>query len=72
MNSNVGTFNNVTINAKEQATAGRNVSYLTANQPITVTATGNATETSTSSATSPLIEIKIMFCLHYYFSRSKK
>lgn len=35
VNSNVGTYNNITINAKGQATAGSNVSYLTALPSLT-------------------------------------
>lgn len=37
VNSNIGTWNNVTINAKGLATAGSNVAYLTGNQTITLT-----------------------------------
>jgi hypothetical protein len=36
VNSNVGTFNNVTVNAKGLVTAASNVSYLTGNQVITL------------------------------------
>lgn len=45
VNSNVGTFNNVTVNAKGLVTAASNVSYLTGNQTITVSgdATGSGT-----------------------------
>ena len=47
VNSNIGTYNNITINAKGLATGGSNVSYLTANQNITVTG-----DTTGSGATS--------------------
>lgn len=59
VNSNVGTFNNITINAKGLATAGSNVAYLTANQAITVTATGDATGVSTSSGTAPSLPLTL-------------
>lgn len=36
VNSDIGTFNNITINAKGLATAGSNVAYLTGNQTITL------------------------------------
>lgn len=36
VNSSIGTFNNITINAKGLATAGSNVAYLTSNQTITL------------------------------------
>lgn len=36
VNSNIGTWNNVTINGKGLATAGSNVAYLTGNQTITL------------------------------------
>jgi hypothetical protein len=51
VNSNVGTFNNVTVNAKGLVTAASNVSYLTANQSITWTAAGDVSGTA-SGATS--------------------
>ena len=57
VNSNVGTFNNITINAKGLSVAGSNISYQTANSPITVTATGDAIGTSTSSATAPSLPL---------------
>jgi uncharacterized protein (TIGR02145 family) len=44
VNSNVGTFNNITISAKGLATAGSNVSYLTSEaDPNAVLLTGNQT-----------------------------
>lgn len=46
VNSNVGTFNNITINAKGQATAGSNIAYLPVNNP---TYTGVLTGTNTGS-----------------------
>jgi hypothetical protein len=48
VNANVGTFNNVTVNAKGQVTAASNVSYLTGNQ--TITFTGDATGSGSTSA----------------------
>lgn len=57
VNSNVGTFNNVTVNGKGLVTAASNVAYLTANEAITVTATGDATGVSTSSATAPSLPL---------------
>jgi hypothetical protein len=47
VNSNVGTFNNVTVNAKGLVTSASNVSYLTANQTITLS--GNVTGSGTTS-----------------------
>lgn len=45
VNANVGTFNNITVNAKGLATAASNVAYLTANQNITISgdASGSGT-----------------------------
>ena len=51
VNANVGTWNNLTVNAKGLVTAGSNVSYLTANQTVTLSGdvTGNgATGISTT------------------------
>lgn len=47
VNGNVGTFNNITINAKGLATAGSNVAYITGNQTITLT--GDASGSGTTS-----------------------
>ncbi len=47
VNSNVGTFQGLTINAKGLVTAASNQSYLTANQ--TITASGDATGSGTTS-----------------------
>lgn len=47
VNANVGTWNNVTVNAKGLVTAGSNVAYLTANQSITLS--GDATGTGTTA-----------------------
>ena len=47
VNSNVGTFNNVTVNAKGLVTAASNVSYLTGNQAISLT--GEATGSGATS-----------------------
>ena len=55
VNSNVGTFNNITINAKGLATAGTNVSYLTAEtDPAVKAITGivKSNGTTISAATS--------------------
>jgi uncharacterized protein (TIGR02145 family) len=58
VNSSVGTFNNITINAKGLATAGSNASYLTAEaDPNAVLLTGNQTvagnKTFTGTTTVP-------------------
>lgn len=52
VNANIGTFNNVTINAKGLATAGSNVAYLTGNQTITLSGavTGSGTTAITTTA----------------------
>ena len=47
VNTNVGTFNNVTVNAKGLVTAASTVAYLTANE--TITASGDATGSGTTS-----------------------
>ena len=47
VNSNVGTFNNVTVNAKGLVTAASNISYLTGNQTISLT--GEATGSGATS-----------------------
>jgi hypothetical protein len=52
VNSNVGTFNNVTVNAKGLVTSASNVSYLTANQTITLS--GNVTGSGTTSITTTI------------------
>jgi hypothetical protein len=52
VNSNLGTFNNVTVNAKGLVTAASNVSYLTANQSITLS--GAVTGTGTTAITTTL------------------
>ena len=49
VNSNVDTFNNVTVNGKGLVTAASNVTYLTANQTITVS--GDATGSGTTAIT---------------------
>ncbi len=51
VNSNVGTFNNLTVNAKGLVTAASNVSYLTANQSITLSGDVTGTGTTTITAT---------------------
>lgn len=52
VNSNIGTFNNVTVNAKGLVTAASNVAYLTANQTITLS--GNVTGSGTTSITTTI------------------
>ena len=47
VNANVGTWNNVTVNAKGLVTGGSNTAYLTANQ--TITHTGDVTGSGTTS-----------------------
>lgn len=47
VNANIGTFNNLTVNAKGLVTAASNISYLTANQ--TITASGDVTGSGTTS-----------------------
>lgn len=47
VNANIGTFNNVTVNAKGLVTAASNVAYLTGNQ--TITFTGDATGSGATS-----------------------
>ena len=49
VNSNIGTWNNVTVNAKGLVTAGSNVAYLTTNQTVSVT--GDATGSGTTAIT---------------------
>ncbi len=55
VNSNVGTYNNVTVNAKGLVTAASNVSYLTSNQSITLS--GDFTGTGTTSITGTLATV---------------
>jgi|GEM_PF-6163738 len=54
VNANVGTWNNVTVNAKGLVTAGSNVSYLTANQSISFAPVGTGDVTGSSSGTTSL------------------
>lgn len=49
VNSNVGTFNNLTVNGKGLVTAASNVSYLTGNQTITLS--GDASGSGTTAIT---------------------
>ena len=49
INSNVGTFNNVTVNGKGQVTAASNAAYLTGNQSITWTGTGDVSGTASGT-----------------------
>jgi hypothetical protein len=52
VNSNIGTFNNVTVNAKGLVMAASNVAYLTANQTITLS--GDVTGGGTTAITTTL------------------
>jgi len=52
VNANVGTFNNVTVNAKGLVTAASNVFYLTTNQTITLS--GDVTGSGTTAITATL------------------
>lgn len=51
VNSNIGTYNNVTVNAKGQVTAASNVAYLTSNQDISFSASGDVSGSSTGATT---------------------
>lgn len=55
VNSNIGTFNNVTVNAKGLVTAASNVSYLTGNQSITLS--GDISGTGTTAITTTLATV---------------
>lgn len=58
VNNNIGTFNNVTLNAKGQATSATNVAYLTNNQTITFTASGDVIASATgTTAISPVFTL---------------
>lgn len=58
VNNNIGAFNNVTLNAKGQATSATNVAYLTNNQTITFTASGDVTASATgTTAISPVFTL---------------
>jgi hypothetical protein len=57
VNANVGTFNNVTVNAKGLVTAASNVSYLTGNQTITLS--GGATGSGTTAITVTLTNASV-------------
>ena len=59
VNSNVGTFNNVTVNGKGLVTAASNVAYLTSltDTLATVTGRGNTTTTAINSNTSAAINL---------------
>jgi hypothetical protein len=52
VNSNTGTFNNVTVNAKGLVTAASNVAYITANQSITLS--GDISGTGTTAITTTI------------------
>lgn len=52
VNSNVGTFNNVTVNGKGLVTAASNIAYLTGNQTITLS--GDISGSGTTSITTTL------------------
>ena len=55
VNSNIGTFNNVTVNAKGLVTAASTVAYLTGNQTITLS--GDATGSGTTAITTTLATV---------------
>jgi Chaperone of endosialidase len=59
VNANIGTWNNVTVNAKGLVTAGSTVAYLTAlsDTLATVTGRGNTTTTAINSNTSAAINL---------------
>lgn len=57
VNANVGTFNNVTVNAKGLVTAASNVAYLTGNQTITLS--GGATGSGTTAITVTLTNASV-------------
>lgn len=59
VNSNIGTFNNVTVNAKGLVTAASNVSYLTANQTITLS--GDVTGSGTTAITTTIPNDTVTF-----------
>jgi hypothetical protein len=56
VNSNIGTWNNITINGKGLATAGSNVAYLTGNQTITLT--GYTTGSGATSIATTTVKVK--------------
>jgi len=51
VNSNVGTFQGITVNAKGQVTAASNQSYLTNNQSITLSSDASGTGTTSIAVT---------------------
>lgn len=55
VNTNVGTFNNVTVNGKGLVTAASNVSYLTGNQSISIS--GDASGSGTTAITLTLATV---------------
>lgn len=55
VNSNVGTFNNVTVNSKGLVTAASNVGYITGNQTITLS--GDITGSGTTGITGTLATV---------------
>lgn len=57
VNANIGTWNNVTVNAKGLVTAGSNTAYLTANDTITVS--GDATGSGTTAITLTLADTAV-------------
>lgn len=59
VNSNVGTFNNVTVNSKGLVTAASNVAYLTGNQNITVTGDISGSGTTSIALTLPTINSNV-------------
>ena len=57
VNSNIGTFNNVTVNAKGLVTSASNTSYLTANQTITLS--GDVSGSGTTAITTTIGASKV-------------
>lgn len=59
VNTNIGTYNNITINAKGLATAGSNIAYLTANQSITLS--GDISGSGTTAITTTIGNNKVTY-----------
>lgn len=53
VNTNVGTFNNLTVNAKGLVTSASNVAYLTGNQSITISGDGTGSGTTAITLSIP-------------------
>lgn len=59
VNSNIGTFNNITVNGKGLVTAASNIAYLTANQNITVSGDISGSGTTSLALTLPTINSNV-------------